>query len=40
MIDRQEICCGNPDESFFPLAEARKGKFMDSSGKQIILYKI
>ena len=28
MVESQEICCGNPDESFFPLAEA---KFMDSS---------
>ena len=26
------ICCGNTDEKFLPLVQARKGKFMDASG--------
>lgn len=31
-IDDCDICCGHPDPKFLPLLEARKGKFMDSSG--------
>ena len=28
-----KLCCGNSDEKFLPLVTARKGKFLDSSGK-------
>ena len=33
------ICCGNSDEKFLPLANCRKGKFMDSSGIVKSVYK-
>ena len=31
-MDGCSICCGNLDEKFLPLVEARKGKIVDASG--------
>lgn len=32
-VDNCTLCCGNWDNKYLPLADARKGKFMDISGK-------
>ena len=32
-LDSCTLCVGNPDEKYVCLSEARKGVFMDSSGK-------
>ena len=31
-INSRPICCGNPDEKFRPILNARNGNFMDGSG--------
>ncbi len=37
MIDGSQVCSGNPDERFSPLATSRKGVFMDSTGKIVLI---
>ena len=31
-LDKAKLCFGNPDEKYFGMQAARKGRFMDSSG--------
>ena len=31
-ISSSRLCCGNPDEKFRPIIDARKGKFVDVEG--------
>ena len=35
LLDSLHFCIGNADEKYFPLQDARKGVFMDSTGTYI-----
>ena len=37
-IDTRMICCGNDDDKFLGLVNARKGKFKDNAGMPLCVY--